>query len=77
MLGRRVRVGANVTIRDSHIWNDVVIEDGAVRAPWFVFGVAVGAVHSTVGAVHSTASHHHNHHTTQSETVKHKTPPYT
>lgn len=31
MVGRRVRIGANVTIRDSHIWNDVVIEDGAVR----------------------------------------------
>lgn len=31
VLGRRVQVGANVTIRDSHIWNDVVIEDCAVR----------------------------------------------
>lgn len=30
VVGRRVRIGANVTVRDSHIWNDVVIEDGAV-----------------------------------------------
>lgn len=30
VLGRNVSVGAHVTISDSHIWNNVTIEDGAV-----------------------------------------------
>ncbi|GAB5037539.1 bacterial transferase hexapeptide repeat-containing protein [Nannochloropsis oceanica] len=30
VLGRQVKVGANVRITDSHLWHDVVVEDGAV-----------------------------------------------